>query len=112
MAERGFILDQADLIQLIFGVLKRVPEGERPEGLKVSRDLLGDEGHRTVISHILASELYNPDGPWHLLAGKQLGGADYSALIAKLETEGHGKVAEPAAPHGVSKAKMTQKRLF
>lgn len=101
-----------DLIQLIYGVLKRTPEGERSEGLKVSLDLLGDDDHRTVIRLLLASELHDPDGPWHLLALEQLGGADYRALLTELEAEEHGKVAEPAAPYDVSKAKMTQRRLF
>ncbi len=109
IAERGFTLDQADLIQLIFGVLKRVPESERSEGLKVSRNLLDDEGHRTVISRLFAYELYNPDGPWHVLAREHLGKVEYGALIAELEAKGHG-VAEPAAPYDSSK--MTQRWLF
>lgn len=110
MAERGFTLDKADLIKLIFGVLKRVPEGERSDALMVSRALLGDDGHRTVMRRLLAPELYNPDGPWHLLVREQFGGDEYRALIAKLEAEGHGKVAEPVAPYDGSK--MTQRRLF
>ncbi|MFH1951157.1 MAG: hypothetical protein ABIL06_06035 [Pseudomonadota bacterium] len=112
MAERGFTLDHDDLIQLIFGSLKRIPEGARSDGLKVCRDLLGDDGHGTVIRRLLTSELHDPDGPWHLLAREQLGGADYRALLAELEAEDHGKVADAAAPYDVSKAKMTQRRLF
>ena len=112
MAERGLTLDQDDLIQLIFGALRRGPEGERSEGVKVARDLLGDDGHRMVMGRLLTSELHDPDGPWHLLAREQLGGADYHALLAELEAEDHGKVAEPGAPYDVPKAKMTQRRLF
>ena len=112
MAERGFTLDLDDLIQLIVEVLKRVPEGERSDALLASRSLLGDDGHRTVIRRLLASELHDPDGPWHLLACEQLGEADYRALLTELEAEDRGRVAEPAAPYDVSKAKMTQRRLF
>jgi len=111
-AERGFTLDQEDLIQLIVGALRRVPEGERSQSLIVSRALLGDDGHRNVIGLLLQTELNNPDGSWHLLAREQLGEVDYRRLIAKLEDQELGKVAEPAAPYDVSKAKMTQRRLF
>jgi hypothetical protein len=112
IAERGFTLDHDDLFQLIFGSLRRGPEGERLEALKVSQDLLGDDDHRTLIRSLLASEFHDPDGPWHLLAREQLGEVDYRALLTELEAEDHGKVAEPAAPYDVSKAKMTQRRLF
>jgi hypothetical protein len=73
---------------------------------------LGDDGHRNVIGLLLQTELNNPDGSWHLLAREQLGEVDYRRLIAKLEDQELGKVAEPAAPYDVSKAKMTQRRLF
>jgi len=112
MAERGFTLDQGDLTQLIVGALRRAPEGERSDALLASRSLLGDDGHRTVIRRLLASELHDPDGPWHLLARERLGGADYRALLTELEAENHGKVAEPGAPYDVPKAKMTQRRIF
>jgi hypothetical protein len=112
MAERGFTLDHDDLIQLIFGALRRGPEGKRLEALMVSRDLLGDDGHRNVIGLLLQTELNNPDGSWHLLVREQLGAVDYRALITELEARGHDEVAEPAAPYDVSKAKMTQRRLF
>ena len=48
--------------------------------------------------------------PWHLLVREQFGEGECRVLIAKLEAEGHGKVAEPAAPYEGSK--MTQMRLF
>lgn len=111
-AERGFKLGHADLIQLLFEVLKRVPQAERPEALKMSRELLGDDGHRVVIRRLVAKELHNPSGPWHLLAREQLGEDDYRALITALEGVSHGKAAEPVAPYGASGARMTQKRLF
>lgn len=112
MTERGFTLDQDELIQLIVEALKRIPVGERPDGLKVCRDLLGDDGHRMVVRRLLASELHHPDGPWHLLASKQLDGTNYQALLAEIEAENHGKLAESAAPYDVSKAKIVQLRLF
>jgi hypothetical protein len=109
MVERGFAFERDDLVQLTFGVLKRVPEGERAEGLRVSRDLLGEDGLRTVISRLLATELYNLDGPWHLLVRGHLGKVEYGALIADLEAKAPG-VAESAAPY--EGYKMTQRRLF
>jgi len=43
---------------------------------------------------------------------EQLGGTDHRVLLAEIEAEDHGNVAEPAATYDVSKAKMTQRRLF
>jgi hypothetical protein len=65
-----------------------------------------------LMGRLLTSELHDPDGPWHLLAREQIGALDYRALLTELEAQGHDKVAEPAAPYDVSKAKMTQRRLF
>ena len=41
-----------------------------------------------------------------------VGEADYSQLLADLEAENPGKVAEPGAPYYASPGKMTQRRLF
>ncbi len=112
MAERGFSLDHDDRTQLIFEALKRISDGERPHGLMAARDLLGAEGHRTLIRGLLSTELYNPDGPWHLLAREHLGAVEYNALLSELVTGGHGEVAEPEAPYNASPGKMTQTRLF
>jgi hypothetical protein len=112
MAERGFTLDHDDRTQLILEALKRIPEGERPAGLMAARDLLDDEGHRTVIRRLLSTELYNPDGPWHLLIREHLGVVEYNAFLSELEAVGHGEVAEPEAPYTASPGKMTQRRLF
>jgi len=38
---------------------------------------LSDDGHRTVMMRLLNFELHDLEGPWHLLASEQLGGADY-----------------------------------
>jgi hypothetical protein len=112
MAERGFPLDHDDRPQLIFEALKRIPEGERTAGLIAARVLLDDEGHRTVIRSLLSTELYNADGPWHVLAREYLGSVEYNALLSELEAGGHGSVAEPEALYNSSPGKMTQRRLF
>jgi hypothetical protein len=112
MSERGFILDHDDLIQIIIGALRRVPEDKRSEGLNICRGLLVDDGPRRVTKGLLAFEFYNPNGPWHVLARKQLGQGEYRTLIAELEAQGHSEVAEPAVSYDVSKGKMSQRRLF
>jgi hypothetical protein len=112
MVKRGFTLDRDDLIQLILGALKRISEEKRSDALTVSRTLLGDDGHKTVIRRLLSTELYNPDGPWHMLAREHLGSVEYVALLSELEAGGHGSVAEPEAPCNASSGKMTQRRLF
>jgi hypothetical protein len=41
-----------------------------------------------------------------------VGDAGYRQLLADLEAEDHGKIAEPVEPYGASIGKMTQRRLF
>ncbi len=41
-----------------------------------------------------------------------VGEAGYSQLLADLDAENYGKVAEPSAPYYASPGKMTQVRLF
>jgi len=65
-----------------------------------------------VIRGLISTELYNPEGPWHVLAREHLGAVEYNALLSELEAGGHGKVAEPEAPHNSPPGKMTQRRLF
>jgi len=60
---------------------------------------------------------YTPDingnEPDFLLYCEEVGVENYRVLLSELETENHGKVAEPAAPYFVSRAgKVTQRRLF
>ena len=110
MAERGFTLEPDDRVQLLFGATRRAPEGKRSEALKACGDLLDIDGLRTIMKRLLTSEPHPSDGPWHVLLREQLGSSDYRALLAELESEGHGKVAEPAGPYDPSK--MIQGRLF
>ncbi|MBN2437728.1 MAG: hypothetical protein JXL20_03920 [Deltaproteobacteria bacterium] len=112
LCERGFILEEDDSIQLFVKALGRVPEEARPEGLSVARDLLGESGIRIILKRILSSEPWGTDNPWHSLARSYLGEAAYRHLLADLETEDHGKIAEPVKPYGASNGKMTQRRLF
>ena len=80
LSERGFSLDEADMIQILAKALRRAPEEVRSEGLSVARGLVGEAG--------------------------------YSQLLADLDAEDYGKVAEQAAPYYASPGKMTQRRLF
>ena len=73
------------------------------------------EGVAKPDSHYLCWYLpeINGNEPDFLLYCEEVGVENYRVLLSKLEAENHGKVAEPAAPYDVFRArKMTQRRLF
>jgi hypothetical protein len=112
LSERGFSLDAADMTQILVKALRRVPEEVRPEGLSVVRDMLGESGMVTALRQILGYELRKTNNHWHVLARDHLGDAGYRQILADLEAEDYGKIAEPVEPYGTSTGKMTQRRLF
>jgi len=73
------------------------------------------EGVAKPDAHYLCWYLPEVNGkePDFLLYCEEVGVENYRVLLSKLEAKDHGKVAEPAVPYDVSRArKMTQRRLF